>query len=178
MKILNLLYSLVLCYSGLLVGASEPQETKLEEILREPGVRETLLPYLSMRDFKNLSQMSDVIHELAMEKAAIWESYVLNARVLDLHSARGLLDNQAFKDKIIRCIKKFATDNPGTWINLNLSENGLGYDLKFLKDLLQAIVTTVHSLKIDVASLDLFYNHLKDLPEHLFDGLTNLQSQT
>ena len=156
------LFCCLMCYSGLLIGAAQLQETPLEEILREQTIRETLLPYVPARDIGRLSSVSSGMHEVvepaiteAMEKAAIWESYVLNARDLNLSFTRENRDNQAFKDYIIRRIKNFAIDNPGTWINLNLSFSSLGNDLEFLKDLLQAIVTTVHSLKIDLASLDL-----------------------
>ena len=64
-------------------------------------------------------------------------------------------DNQAFKDYVIQSIKDFATYNPGTWIKLYLSGNNLGNDWEFLRDLLQAIVTTVHALEIDLALLHL-----------------------
>ena len=47
--------------------------------------------------------------------------------------------------------------------------------MAFFRDLLDAIVTTVHSLKIDLASLNLSYNGLKSLPDHFFEGLNNLQ---
>ena len=182
MKNTALFCSLVLCYSGL-AGAAESQEASLEGILRQPGISETLLPHLTKQELGSLSRVSRLVHEAAepaivtaMEKAAIWESYVLNARDLDLSSQRQHFhDNQAFKDYAIQRIKDFAMHNPGTWIKLNLSRNSLGNDLVFLKDLLQAIVTTVHSLKIDLASLDLFDNHLAHLPRHLFKGLNNLQ---
>ena len=61
------------------------------------------------------------------------------------------------------------------WIKLILAYNSLGNDLALLRDLLDAIVTTVQSLKIDVASLVLSHNQLTSLPEHLFEGLNNLQ---
>ena len=118
MKNIQLFYSLVMCYSGLLVGA-EFQETRLETILGEPGVREALKPYLPLQEFKSLSEVSHGVHEAvepvivtAMEKSAIWESHVLNARDLDLGGERSNRDNQTFKDYTIQRIKNFATDNP------------------------------------------------------------------
>ena len=166
------------------MGAAQPQEVPLEGILRQQTIRETFLPHLVRRELGNLSRVSHSIHEAveqaistAMEKTAIWESHVLNARKLDLHGHRNNYhDNQAFKDHVIRRIKRFAKHHPGAWIRLDLQENSLGNDLDFLRDLLQTIVTTVHYLKIDLAALDLGGNQLSILPERFFEDLDNLQS--
>ena len=183
MKNAKIFFSLVLCYSGLLIVAAESQEAMLERVLRQPTIRESLLPHVAAPGIGRLSLVSRGMHEAvepaiteAMEKAAIWESYVLNARKLDLREQKvNFPNNQAFKDYVIQRIKDFATDNPGIWIELNLSRNNLGNDPAFLHDLLQAIVTTVYNLKIDLADLDLYNNQLVSLPEHLFAGMNNLQ---
>ena len=76
--------SLVLCYAGLIVGAAEPRAAMLEEILRQPGVTQMLLPCLSTRDIVTLGDVSRAMRETmdpAIEKAAIWESHVLNAAI-------------------------------------------------------------------------------------------------
>ena len=186
MKNTKLLWSLILCYSGLIVDAStpqEPQEAPLEGILRQQTIREILLPYVPARDIGRLSSVSRGLHkavepaiEPAMEKVAIWQSQILNAHDLDLkEQSKNYRDNQAFEDYVIQRIKDFATDNPGIWIELNLSRNNLGNDPAFLHNLLQAIVTTVHSLEIDLASLNLSDNQLASLPADLLDGLNNLR---
>ena len=139
--------------------------------------------YLSTQDNKSLSLVNHGMHDAveqaivtAMEKAAIWESHQLNTRELMLSFLREKYrDYQAFKDCVIQCIKKFAADYPGMWIKIDLSYNKLGNDLELLRDLLSAIVTTAHSLGIIVSNLDLSYNELKHLPEHLFNGLHDLQ---
>lgn len=85
------------------------------------------------------------------------------------------MDNQTFKYYVIQRIKDFAAANPGTWIKLNLSNNSLGRDLEFLRNLLQEIVITVHSLNIDLTALSLYINQLWSLPEGCFEGLDNLK---
>ena len=172
--------TLVLCYSGLLAGEAEPQAATMEEMQEAMPV---LSPYLRMRDIGRLSQVSYGIHQAvepaivtAMENAAIWESQLLNAGYLNLSEQReNYLDNQAFKGYVMQRIKDFATDNPGKWIKLNLAGNSLGNDLKFLRELFQAIVSTVHSLNIDIVVLGLYSNKLSSLPEHLFENLYNLR---
>ena len=167
----KLFFSLILCYSGSVVGAAEPQEATLEGILRQQPICETLLPYVRARDIGRLSRVSRGLHKLepaivtAMEKSAIWESHILNARDLNFAFMRQNRDNQNFKDYVLQSIKDFSTNNPGTWINLNLDFNNLGNDLEFLRELLHAVVTTVQSLKIDLASLNLSENQLENLPE-------------
>ena len=185
MKNAKLLYSLVLCYSGLLMGAAETHEATFEGILKQQPIRETLSIYLSKlpkRELGGLSRVSRFVHGAvepavvtAMEEAAKWESHILNAGYLDLSEQRENRDNQAFKDNVIKRIEDFATYYPGKWIKLNLADNNLGNDSAFLRDLLQAIITTVYALKIDLASLNLSGNQLSSLPEHLFKGLNNLQ---
>ena len=183
MKKMKLLCSLILCYSRLAVEAAEPQEAPLEGILRQQTIRETLLPYVLPRNIGRLSCVSHALHKAvepaivtAMKEVALWKSCVLNARDLDLREQRkNYSDNQDFKHYVIWRIERFAINNPGTWIKLNLDGNNLGNDVEFLRDLLHAIATTVHSLKIDLASLALTGNQLESLPEHLFEGLDNLQ---
>ena len=182
MKKTKLFCSLLLCYSGLM-GASENQEATLDGILRQQIIREIVLPSVHPRDIGRLSCVSRGMHkavepalEPANEKVAIWQSHVLNARDINLKAQRQNRDNQAFKDYVIQSIKDFVADNPGTWIKLDLRKNNLGNDLEFLQDLLHDVVTTVHTLKIDLASLMLFDNELRTLPEHLFEGLNNLQT--
>ena len=58
MKNTKLFCSLVLCYSGLLIGAAEPQEATLERVLRQQTIRESLLPYVPARDIGRLSRVS------------------------------------------------------------------------------------------------------------------------
>lgn len=161
---------------------AEPQEATLEGILKQSTIRETLAPHLPKRALGSVTLVSHGMHvaiepaiETAMEKAALWESQIHSSRDLDLSSKKENRDNQTFKNYVIQRIKDFARENPGIWIKLDLSGNSLGYDAEFLKDLLQAIITTVSSLKSDLASLDLSENKLKILPEHLFAGLNNLQ---
>ena len=174
----KLFCSLVLCYSGLFVAASQTEEATLAEILGQQPIRKGLLPYLSTQDIVNLGDVSQSMREAiepAILEAAIWESHILNARSLDLHKTREHRENRTFKRYVIRKIKNFAQHNPGRWIILDLSYNNLGNDLEFFRDLLSAIVTTVHRLKIDLASLSLVFNELGSLPDSLFDGLNNLQ---
>ena len=183
MKNSKLFCSVMLCYSVLIVG-TEPQEATLEGTLKQQTIRETFLAFLLKQELGRLSSVSHAAHEAVepaiitgMEKAAIWESHVLNARNLNLGAQRWKWNDndQGFKNFIIQCIKEFAQANPGTWIKLDLTFNSLGHDFAFLCDLLQAIVTTVHSLKIDLASLNLGENSLKSLPEQFFEGLGNLK---
>lgn len=174
------LFCFILCYSGLIAGASAPQATldQTQQAMRVLSLSSYLPP---IPDIGRLSCVSKGVHVAvepiiitAMEEAAKWESHVLNARRLDLSAQRENRNNQEFKDYVIQCIKDFATENPETWIGLDLSKNNLGNDVDFLSDLLQAIVATVHSLKIDLASLYLSNNELASLPEYLLEGLNNL----
>ena len=179
MKNPKLFFSIVLCYSGLSIRAAEPQAATLERVLSQSPIYEALLPYLCTPDIVHLGDVSQGIRktmEPAILKAAIRESYLLNARHLNLDRQRMYSrDNQAFKTYVIKRIETFATKHPETWLKLNLSHNNLGKDLDFLRDLLHAIVTTLNSLKINLISLNLSENQLKTLPEHLFEGLNNLQ---
>ena len=183
MKNSTLLFNLlILWYAGLNVEASQPQPPTLEEILWQQAVRETVASYLLKRDLGSLSSVSRGMHEAVepaihetMEKVALWESHILNARSLDLSTRRENLDDQAFKNYVILCIKRFASENPGIWIKLNLFNNSLGNNFELVRDLLNAIVTTVHALKIYLAALNLINNRLASLPAHLFDDLHNLQ---
>ena len=176
MKKTKLFCSIMLCYSALVMGAAETHETTLEGILRQQPIRATLLPYVPMSDIGKLSRVSRSAHEaVGTAIKTAMEKKIQAANLLYLRQTRWNLNNQAFKDYVIQGIKDFATHNPGIWINLNLQWNHLGDDLEFLRDLLQAIVTTVHSLKIDLAALYLGANNLAKLPERLFEGLGNLR---
>ena len=182
MKNIKLFCSLVLCYSGLLIGAAaEPQASELENMQQALHVL-SCSPYLSTQDNKSLSLVNHGVHDAAelalvtaMEKAAIRESYIVNARLLDLAGQRyDYVDNQSFKDYVTQSIKDFVADNPGAWIKLDLSYNKFGKDLGFLRDLLNAIATTAAILRIEVTNIDLSNNKLTSLPEHLFEGFNNL----
>lgn len=176
-----LCYTFVLCYSGLIIGASECPEATLEEVLRQPGVPEMLLPNLSPLDIVRLGFVShgmlEAVGPIANSTASnrLRKFHILNASQLDLENERDD-DNQVFKEYVIQSIKDFEEENPRKWIKLNLSYNRLGNDLEFSKDLLHEIISTVHALKIDLTAIDLSHNGFTTLPEGILGGLNNLLS--
>ena len=72
MKNTKLLCRLILCYSGLIVSAAEPQEATLEGVLQQSTIRETFLPYVPARDIGRLRRVSRSVQkavELAIKPA-------------------------------------------------------------------------------------------------------------
>ena len=179
MKNTKLFVSILLCYSGLVAGAAEPQAAMLEKVFSQSTVHEALSHSLCTQDIVRLGNVNQRIRKAidpAILKVALWKSNVLNALYLSLgRQKENHPDNQTFKDYVIQSIKDFAARYPGRWIKLDLSENNLGNDVEFLIDLLNAVITVAHTFKIDFAYLDLGNNKLASLPEHLFARLNNLQ---
>jgi len=179
----KLLFCLLAGYTGFLMGAAEPmqqdeQRDMLTYIVEQAP--EQLFPHLQTKDVKSLTLVNKSISEQALtemykrqEPYAIWLSYVLNAKDLNLSNRRNHRFINDFIGTVQQQITQFAEQNPGQWIKLNLSWNQL--TATELSQLLQAVVATVQRLHIDVATLYLHANQLTVLPEHIFAGLNNLQ---
>ena len=187
MKVTILFSSLLLGYAGLMVDRTRTprKERPLEELLRLHP--EQFHDKLSDKDWLELSRVNKSLHqstkpefEKRLDELALWQSYVLNAKDLNLSNVmKHFFTNKRFTEYIIKSLKDFNTNNPGHWVNLNLSNNNLGQGADyhsefFISELMDAITSTIRELGINIASLDLSQNNLTNLPPTLFAGL-NLQ---
>ena len=73
-------------------------------------------------------------------------------------------------------IRSAILSNPGKWITLIIKRQVWVSDPTFLKQLMHNIVDLVHELKSDICHLILEGTQLTELPEHIFDSLTQLRS--
>ena len=60
-----------------------------------------------------------------------------------------LNSNEAFREYILRAIRRFTYSYPGRWIKLLLSYNNLGNDVVFFNSLMHDIAKEVHALNIE-----------------------------
>ena len=166
-------------------------------------IRDAIVRHLEPQDLSNLDGVSrslrhsvrqispEVIDEI-MTKQAILLSNILNAEHLKCHDSRlgcydsrmGWLESRMrgleyggfkrFREYVLNEIRCFAHNNPGRWIRLHLQGNFLGDYFDDFRLLMQAIVREVQALNIDIASLYLDCNKIRELAPDIFAGLTHL----
>lgn len=142
---------------------------------------ERLSGYLSDRDLGRLRQADRFTHRHAaqeFEKRKLRHMWK-NAITLELGADEAIYNHSSeleLKILILSAIDKCVSENHGRWIRLSLVGCRLGeHGSAFLENLMREIVSKVHSLNIDLASINLAFNELVELPPHVFDGLAYLQ---
>jgi hypothetical protein len=76
---------------------------------------------------------------------------------------------EEFQTHVLEQIQQAILANPCHWIRLNLAENNLGKDSKFLHTLLVEVARTLRRLGVGIEALDLSENQLTELPDSIGD---------
>ena len=163
---LTIMMSLSTIASG--AGAMDPAQ----EVFCQKHIVERFAQALpSAKDVYSLYHVNELLKSFFEE---INHSKALNARELNC-SKKCFPNDECFKEYILQSMRDFAKQHPSTWIKFDLLGNDLGRKPEFFKDLMRDIVNLGHELNTDIVELDLSANELRELPERIFAGLTNLR---